>query len=709
MKINATKSTSRFGLTVTLVLVLFIAAIFFYTRNNRINTLSKNVDELNLIETDYSRLDSCLMMLYRADNNSRLFEATGRNEFMKQYSYEISRVSAILESLRSEEDKEPYSRDIRGLVAQKQAKMKVYLTLKSLTDSLILTSQGIDTLKERVVNTGFEMTKGSFKTMISIDTIKPQQKNEDKGLFGRLAAALSKKKAKQDTAAILVKKEITLDTSLSSRNYNMAQMRYLNTYFKNLYRKSRLLNDKEIEILRINAKIINDIVSTLQNFKKSSTAFASHTKKSIYDDLESTFKSLSNIYLVIFALLLALLGVILFNLWVIYRNENKLIDYGHRVSEYAQSKSRFLANMSHEIRTPLNSVIGFSEQLSQDNLSPEQKEQLEAIKTSSEMLLDLVNDILDFSKYEVGKINFDKVAFAPVEAINEVINSIAIQAAKKGLKLAKQINFDQSLHVQGDSLRLKQLVMNLLSNAIKFTEKGSVTLKADLLPVSKKKGVLQVQVIDTGIGIDDKDAALIFDEFAQVNYADTKNVQKGTGLGLAICKKIVELQQGNISVESKLGVGSNFTFEIPYEICENQNDTEKSLALADVEFLAGKRVLLVDDNKMNVMLAQTVLKRYDMVADTAFNGAEAYELFEKSNYDVLLTDVQMPVMSGLELTRKVRASSNTVKANLPILGITANVIEEDRVRYLSAGMDDLVLKPYSEKELINKILSFIKR
>lgn len=128
-----------------------------------------------------------------------------------------------------------------------------------------------------------------------------------------------------------------------------------------------------------------------------------------------------------------------------------------------------------------------------------------------------------------------------------------------------------------------------------------------------------------------------------------------------------------------------------------------------MEFLAGKRVLLVDDNKMNVMLAQTVLKRYDMFADTAFNGAEAYELFEKSHYDVLLTDVQMPVMSGLELTRKVRSSNDILKANLPILGITANVIEEDRVRYLGAGMDDLVLKPYSEKELINKIVSFIKK
>ncbi|RYX99882.1 hybrid sensor histidine kinase/response regulator, partial [bacterium] len=243
---------------------------------------------------------------------------------------------------------------------------------------------------------------------------------------------------------------------------------------------------------------------------------------------------INKIYVFIFVLLLVLVSVILFNLWKIYRNENNLIDYGHKAAQYAQSKSRFLANMSHEIRTPLNSIIGFSEQLSQNELSNQQKEQINAIKTSSELLLDLVNDILDFSKYEVGKINFDKVSFAPADAINEVFNSIAVLASKKGLKFEKQIVFDPKINLLGDSLRLKQVIMNLLSNAIKFTDKGSVVLKADIISTSKKKGILKIQVIDTGAGIEDKDAAVIFDEFSQVNYSVTKNTQKGTGLGLAI-------------------------------------------------------------------------------------------------------------------------------------------------------------------------------
>jgi len=707
MTINTKKSASRYGLIVILLLVLFISAIFFYTRSNRIHLLSEHVNQLNNIESDYSQLDTCVLLLYKADNNCRLFEATGNSAYMKLFSGEIGRVSKILDTLQFRENTTVYSKNVKGLVTQKKAKMQVYLKLKQLTDSLFLINANIDTLKQRTFTRGMEITQGRFKTMVVIDTIKPKVEVKEKGLFGRIADAFSKKKGKVDTNAVLVKKEITLDTSLSSKNYNKMQIKNINTYFRNLYAANKILKDNEIGILRINSRIINEIVFLLQNFKSSEMDFTSQTKKSIQYDLDNTFKSIDKIYFVIFGLLLALVTIILFNLWKIYRNEGQLIDYGQRVSQYAQSKSRFLANMSHEIRTPLNSVIGFSEQLSQDNLSSQQKEQVEAIKTSSELLLDLVNDILDFSKYEVGKINFDKVAFAPADAINEVFNSIAIQASRKGLKFEKQIAFNAGLTIIGDSLRLKQVVMNLLSNAIKFTDKGSVTLKADMIAVSKKIGTLKIQVIDTGVGIEDKDAAVIFDEFSQVNYSTTKNTQKGTGLGLAICKRIVELQKGKISLTSVMEKGSNFTFEIPYELCDDVASKQKSLVITDIDHLAGKRILLVDDNKMNVLLAQTVIKKYSVITDTAYDGSEAFQLFTKNNYDLILTDVQMPIMGGVELTRMIRADKDKTKSKVPVLGVTANVLEDDRDRYLAAGMNDLVLKPYSEKELIAKIVSYI--
>lgn len=708
MNTHTRTHSARYGLIVLLILALFISAIFFYTRNNRITSLSSNINQLSQVEGDYSQLDTCVLILYKADNNCKLFEATGNNIYMRQFSKEIGRVSSILDSLRIKEDAQLQAKNIKGLVEQKKAKMKIYLKLKQLADSLFYVASGIDTTKERTWTKGMEITKGKFKTMVIIDTIKSKQEiKPTKKLFGRIVDAFSRQKnAKIDTNASLVRKEITLDTSLSSRNYNKMQLRHINTYFRNLYTTNKVLKDSEIEILRLNSKIIAEIVYLLQEVKKDEMSFVSQTKKDIHFDLDHTFKNLNNIYTVIFILLLLLVGVILYNLWRIYSNEHRLLDYGQKASRYAEAKSRFLASMSHEIRTPLNSVIGFSEQLSQDNLSSEQKEQVKAIKSSSELLLDLVNDILDFSKYEIGKINFDNVPFSPADSINEVYNSIAIQAEKKGLTLDKQISFDADICIVGDSLRLKQIVMNLLSNAIKFTNEGSVTLKADFVPLSKKKNLLKVQVIDTGIGIEEKNAVVIFDEFAQLSYATT-NSQKGTGLGLAICKKIVELLNGKIAVKSQPGKGSTFSFEIPYELCDDSVASKKTLATISVNHLEGKKVLLVDDNKMNVLLAQTVLKRYKIITDTAYDGKEAYQLFEENKYDLILTDIQMPVMGGVELARLIRSDKNKKKANVPILGVTANVMEEDRNRYLAAGMDDVVLKPYSEKELIDKIANYL--
>ncbi|RZJ99913.1 MAG: hypothetical protein EOO43_25555, partial [Flavobacterium sp.] len=243
MTINTKKSSARFGLVIILILALFLSAVFFYIRNNRINVLSSNVSQLSVIESDYSKLDTCILVLYKADNNSRLFEATGNNAYIKQFTKEIEKVSGILDSLKIEDIGRHQSQDIRGLVEQKKTKMQLYLKLKQLTDSLIYVSSGIDTLKERTWTKSLEITKGKFKTMLTIDTIRPKQEKE-RGLIGRLADAFSKQK-KRDTNAILVKKEITLDTSLTSKNYNKMQMRNINTYFRNLYNTRKILRNNE--------------------------------------------------------------------------------------------------------------------------------------------------------------------------------------------------------------------------------------------------------------------------------------------------------------------------------------------------------------------------------------------------------------------------------------------------------------------------------
>lgn len=406
-------------------------------------------------------------------------------------------------------------------------------------------------------------------------------------------------------------------------------------------------------------------------------------------------------------LLIAILIILLYNLWELYKGGKELVSSNHKAVQHALAKHNFLANMSHEIRTPLNSVIGLTEQLGQSKLDEGQLEQLTAIRSSSRVLLDLVNDILDFTKYESDKVKLDKRAFVPLLAINEVVAGIAIQASQKGLTLTTNISFGHALCVSGDSLRLKQVLLNLLSNAIKFTERGSVTVKADV-DLTSKIALLKIEIIDTGFGISAADLVTIFEEFEQGTLSSMQLKQKGTGLGLASCKKIVELQDGEIKVISQQGQGSIFSFSIPYQLCNpNELKTDSPIAI-DFLGLKGKNILIADDNKMNVLLARTIIAKYQMTVSTAYDGQEAFDLFLKNGYDLVLTDIQMPNMDGVALTKAIRSATDPIKCNIPILGITANVFPEDRSGYLDAGLNALISKPFSESELMTQIAAQLR-
>lgn len=701
---------TRYGLIIFLIITLFLCATFFYLRNTKGGQLNNDIEQLAQLREDYSQIDSCIVILYNADNSSRLYAATGDKKYIRDFFVKINYASNVLDKLNSNTSFNS-PENLKGLVEQKKIRTNLYLKLRHLTDSLIVSSTGIDTTKKRLnFDVTKEVTYKQFKTMVSIDTINQEQAVENKSFFRRVGDLFKRtdKGKVADTSVKFVRSETKLDTSLQSKNFNDLQLKNMNNYFRNLYAANSLLKKNEIEILNINNRIIKELVSLLQEYKNKEKDFIAQSRSLIKVNIEGTFKSIDNIFLLSIGLLSLLVITIMYNLWKIYKNENELINYSQQASQYAISKSRFLANMSHEIRTPLNSVIGFSEQLGQSSLTDQQAEQVNAIRSSSVMLLDVVNDILDFSKYETGKVSFDKINFIPFDSINEVFNSITIQASKKGIAFKNEISFKDNICFSGDSLRLKQVVMNLLSNAIKFTNKGAVTLKADVVHYNKKNALLKIQIIDTGIGIAAEDVNMIFDEFAQVYYSSTKIKQKGTGLGLAICKKIVEFQGGQIGVTSEIGKGSTFSFEIPYETSSVDSVlASKNVTKVNGEGLEGKKVLLADDNKMNILLAQTVLKKYKLVIDVAYDGKQAFELFKNNTYDLILTDIQMPEMGGVELTRTIRAYSDKSKINVPILGVTANVLQEDRKKYIESGINDLVLKPFSEKELIDKINEYV--
>ncbi|TDG36285.1 response regulator [Pedobacter changchengzhani] len=707
-------SAVKYLLVVFLILLIFAITAKLYINFSKIS-LFKSSTEIIEVKKDFSRLDSCIFKLYSAENNSRMYVVTGDKKYYQAFLSEISEVSVAMDSIALENQHEKPLSDgsFKSLITQKKIRTDQFIKLKYLADSLINFSVNFDKKlgKLNPVNTIFSTRQ--FKSIVKIDTLKPGAiAQPKKKFFGRILAAINDKgaKGKESEKSTLLKTTITADTSIESKNFNKLQLKEINKFYASLYSVNNKLKAKERDLLDINHKLIITIVDGLKIYKSGENSYYTNLQNSANSSVRDVLNNLDKFTVVLILLLIGLLLFMFYAIYHLYKNEQQLIKQTKKASLYALSKSRFLANMSHEIRTPLNSIVGFSEQLSQVDLQPQQKEQLKAIRNSSIMLLDVVNDILDFSKYETGKVVLDSTPFSPLVAINDVFDGMKVQASKKQIDFVNNVNIDKDLFILGDALRLKQVVMNLLNNAIKFTKEGSVTILANAVKSSTKNITLKVSIIDTGIGINKLDQRLIFDEFAQAYYSSTKEKQQGTGLGLAICKRIVDFHKGDISVTSEEGKGSTFTFELPYQMVVNlpQQIEKKILSAADIAFLRGKRALLADDNILNILLASTILKKYEIIFDAAYDGKEALELFKDQDYDIVLTDIQMPEMGGIELTKKIRAFKNRKKSAVPILGITANVMQDDRIKYLDSGMSELVLKPFMEQELLKKMLKFLK-
>lgn len=698
------KEKSSFNNIVVLfvVLILFLFVFFLFMRSNKVNALKQNTEALVNLQEDYSKIDNFIYLLYEAESNSRLYEATADKRYIREFLSQIQTASALLGDLDAGLDKAEIS-ELRNSIKQKKLNRESYLKIRKLTDSLIVGVSKLGLVEKQTLPKGVVIPKKPEKvqTIVHMDTVR--KSSPRKKFLGRLFSGSNSR-----DSLLIVRREEKKIVRSEVKGISAKQRKILDAYYRKLYSTTNRLKPEEIEILFLNHKLIAEIIADLQLYKKNQISRIEKSRIVLSNELSKEIKQLDRISVLNALLLLSLVGLIVYNVFKLYKNERLLITLTKRSSQEVHLKSRFLANMSHELRTPLNSVIGFSEQLGKSSLDIEQKEQVRAIRRSSEMLLELVNEILDFSKYEIGKGNFESQPFFPLKEIQEVFNSMHVLAENKNIQLIDKVVLDKTLCLTGDRLRLKQVVMNLLTNAIKFTADGEVRLSVQFDLEDKQKGILKVRVEDTGIGIVKKDLEYIFDEFYQ-SYSSSRSKQQGTGLGLAICKKIVELQGGKIEVSSVVDKGSVFSFEIPFPIVEETEKTETppDKKAGPLTTLAGKRILLVDDNKMNVLLAQTILKKWEMIYDSAYDGKEALDLFKNNEYDLVLTDIQMPVMGGVELTHEIRYNGGPEKSGIPILGITAHVLQENRDAYLKVGMNDLVLKPFLEKELIDKIKKYI--
>ncbi|GGE46268.1 ATP-binding protein [Actibacterium pelagium] len=410
----------------------------------------------------------------------------------------------------------------------------------------------------------------------------------------------------------------------------------------------------------------------------------------------------------------------------IRQNEKKLIASRDEAQRAAEAKSRFLAMMSHEIRTPLNGVIPAAELLLEGVMSPEQRQLVGTIQDSGKALKIIIDDILDISKLDEGRFVIRSETFALHELVQKVAGMFQVSARQKGLSLNVELDARCHQNVVGDPDRLRQVLINLVGNAIKFTPQGELTIRVEPAGDGTSSSKYQFEVVDTGIGISDDDQAKIFERFTQVDNRSNREFQ-GSGLGLSICKLLVEAMGGELQVDSRSGEGSRFYFTLPLVEAEDQPKQTPALAkvaqlvlqddvmpvrtdvpkMAETVESTGLRVLIVDDNRTNLKIASAILKSMGHAPSSAENGMRALERLEDEEFDLVLMDVNMPGIDGLETTRRIRKGPAKM-ANTIILGLSAGAFPENIEACIASGMNGFLAKPLSKKKLVLELETYFQ-
>jgi signal transduction histidine kinase/CheY-like chemotaxis protein/HPt (histidine-containing phosphotransfer) domain-containing protein len=661
----AKKFSFEIRITTVLIAVLILVVAIGVLAFRSLHGIVADVKEATEPNSRITLLKQVITDLSDAESSIKTYRLTGDDNYLDPFYNSISSVDERMQELHRQSNGEAAQEKLADSVQQ-----LVELKYQVLNKFLLLEGN------EKVTG---ELQKISKKLK---ETERKQNEKEEKhtNIFQKIFGSKSQdKKADGPFSLSDVKREIELVKSEQTK-----QIQELKQSELVLSRDDKLIMDK-----------IRSVVQKMENNEKTTNA---RKAIKIAKNAQET-----NFFIAIFCVVATvLLGVISYII-VSYLQKNKAYRLALRkakteAEELAKTRESFLANMSHEIRTPMNAIAGFTSQVLQTELTPTQGEQLGIVKKSADHLLRIINDILDYSKIQSGKFSFDKVGFGPAGIISEVATLLKPSANKKQLELKYQAAPSVPEVLIGDPVRLRQILLNIVGNAIKFTDAGSITIKAAAIPQDSNQVALQITVDDTGVGISTENIRKIFNEFEQ---ADTAVARKygGTGLGLTITRKLVELQNGTIDITSTPGKGTKINIIIPYTIGTAEDVETDAPKIITSGRLDNIKALVADDEIYNRLLIETVLKKWGVLVTLVSNGEEAVNEVKNNEYDIVLMDLRMPVLNGIDATKKIKQLKNTKKVAIPIIALTATTQKTDVDECLKAGMVKVISKPFNEAEL----------
>lgn len=667
------------------ILVAFLAAggllYYAYTRmQENVQSLVKTVQESASPDRDLIRIKELWSGISAAGNNVRAYSMSGDEGYLMQFLEIKDTLKAGIDSLQSNAIQSGRSiEDLTVLDSLLEAKVLVYDSLLEINYNRVINA-AIDKMDENKL------------------------KSDTSGIFIDQGNMLQRMFSGKYSRKVL---QVKADSLLAERNSRISE------YNKNLSKikeeeaiQLKEQTDKELTLLQSDKLITSKIERVITRLEKEERARI--LVKADESKLSATAAAgeIRKIVIIGLVLILLLLLFVMRDIEVANKRRKELIKARQEAEKLAKAKEEFMATMSHEIRTPLTSVIGFSAKLEQTTLDPVQQRYMKAISGSSEHLLSIVNDVLDFTRVDSGKLRFDEVSFKAKDIFTEVYDSMVWKADEKGLRLTLFIQPIATLILHGDPVRLRQVLFNLVGNAIKFTEKGTVDITATFTE-ENDKAILLIRVSDTGIGIPQDRQEAIFGEFEQAD-SSTEKKYGGSGLGLSISKRIVEQLGGSIKLESSPAIGSVFILRIPYKWGALEERETSFTEDVNEQPLKGLTIILAEDDPMIRELQLHSLEKLGAKVLVAEDGKQAVDHLRKSGANLILMDIQMPEMTGPEALKIIRSDFPENKKNIPVIAMTANILQHDLKRWLDEGMTDFITKPFREQELLEKISKHLK-